>query len=95
MSNQPCPDLDSFTAACTAAGITTVIAACRSEWGPPGIGEPKIDYGPQREVRLLAYNQGTIISHDGNDAETIIAELEAAGFTVERRSRNIARFGEG
>lgn len=91
------PDLDALIAACTRAGIGTVVLAWRQEWGPPQIATEAGDYAWRDECRVLAYRAGAIHAHDcvDHDRQALRARLSAAGFAVEERSRNLTRFDAG
>lgn len=81
----------SFVEAVNNLGITSVVVAYRKEWGPqdPALG---IDYGPQENVRLLGYKQGTLVTCqlEQEDPETVAKCLRREGLTVEMRCRNLA-----
>lgn len=87
-------DLPAFVAACQAVSVTSIALCWRKEWGPPQLATAAGEYGPRDEIRLLAYHQGTIHACDleGVPRDQLDAELTAAGFTVEQRSRNLATF---
>jgi hypothetical protein len=86
MPDIECKDLNTFVAECRKAGVSVVVVAEQREYGqhpdPTAIRFERLHL-----ATCLAYAKGSIIrlSLDGQDPG---GELQAAGFTVERRSRN-------
>ena len=92
MSTEEFASSNDFITACQQRNITDIIIAYRQEWGPEECEE--IEYGPIKHCRLLAYDQGTVLScdQDGMSVERGRYELLGATFTTHRRSRNMAKF---
>ena len=85
-------DVASFITLCVARGVRLVVVAWQDEWAQtPQAGA--VDYSRVVETTLLAYHEGHIIRL----AAPFLARdearraLEAAGLTVELRSRNLTR----
>lgn len=94
-----CDSLGNFIKELQNKGLKISILTWRAEWAPmtavPGENHGDVVFGSLREITLLAYHgpTGSIIHHDlrGEEADRVKvrAALEAAGITVEERSRNI------
>lgn len=94
-----CDSLGNFIKELQDKGLKVSILTWRAEWAPmtavPGENHGDVVFGSLREITLLAYHgsTGSIIHHDvrGEEADRVKvrAALEAAGITVEERSRNI------
>lgn len=87
MNDWECKDLNTFIDECHRSGVHTVIIAQQKEYGqhpdPSAVRYERLDL-----ITCLAYAGGRILRLrlEGSDPE---AGLVAAGFTVERRSRNL------
>ena len=86
--------LDAFVAACRAAGIARLALCWRQEWGPQQLAssERPGDYDQREELRILGYAGGTlhVCQPQGIARDELAAELEAQGFAVELRARNLS-----
>ena len=96
MSAEELPSVSTFITRCQQGAVATAIIAWRCEWGPEDRPLPAtVHYGLMCHCRLLAYDQGTIISCEvpNGNREALYAELSAAGLQVEERSRNLTQWG--
>jgi len=85
-----CEDLSTFIATAQKHLCTTVVVAIQREYGQHP--EPTaVRYERLHQARCLAYKAGSIISCDidNPDQPALTQALQAAGFHVEERSRNI------
>ena len=86
-----------FIAAAKRLGITTVVIAWQDEYGQVPDVET-INYQRLRLLRLVAYQRSggallrCCVTGGSDERAALRRELEAAGFRVEERSRNIVGF---
>jgi hypothetical protein len=89
MAYQDCLDIPAFIRAAHALGCRDVVIAWRREYGqhpdPSAVRYERLEL-----LTLLTYAGGTIVrcQLDGVELDHVRAELTAAGFNVDVRSRN-------
>jgi len=88
---QVCASIDAFVAAVRSRGLPRVVLAYRDEYGPYQDRSGQATYGTVRELTLLAYDRGLLISCTAHDAirSTVLSTLQEHGLAVEERSRNL------
>ena len=86
-----CASIDEFVTAVRSRSLPRVVLAYRDEYGPYQDRSGHATYGTVRELTLLAYDRGLLITCTAHDAirTTVVSTLQEHGLAVEERSRNL------